>query len=196
MRLLTIILAFCFSASAADYCSLAVKVIDPQGREPETLVSVRERDGRVTQHENARGGVGFCNLGITPVEVTVGPPSCNQAIVRNVPVDWAEERKITILYDPAPCMVDTPPVAACEFLLRFVAAGGEPISGVRFELEKPYEQAWKADRFGRVMIRIAAGQQMSGVATHQGLAPAEVAAPCVTQNRLMERYVTLRGSNP
>jgi hypothetical protein len=142
MRLLTAILAFCLSASGADYCSLIVKVTDPHGNEPEVAVSVRERDGRFTRQDNAQGGVGFCNLGITPVEVTVGSPACNQTIVRNVPVDWAEERKITILYDPSPCMVDRPPVAACAFLFRFVDTQGEPLSGARFEVEKPYEQAW------------------------------------------------------
>jgi hypothetical protein len=180
----------------ADYCSLAVNVIDPSGREVNTRISVREQDGNVTEHENVQGGAKFCNLGITPVTVTVGSPSCNQTIVRNVPVSWGTERRVTVLYDRSPCMIDEPPVAACQFLLRFVDAAGEPMIGVRFEMQKPEKQSLKGDRFGRVLVRIPASQEMHGVATHRAFLPAEVTLPCVAQNQILERYVRLYPGTP
>ena len=69
-------------AVAADYCSLAVRVISPDQRRPvEVLVSGSEKSGRVIEKETTSEDVKFCDLGITPVTVTVGGDTCNQVVV-------------------------------------------------------------------------------------------------------------------
>src|SRR5947208_15002194 len=79
-------------AIAADYCSLAVRVLSPDNRRPvEVPVSVREKSGRVVEKETTTEDVKFCDLGISPVTVTVGNDTCNQVVVRDVPIEWKEQ---------------------------------------------------------------------------------------------------------
>ena len=185
------LLLFSTSLFAEDFCSLVVKVRDPQGAEVEASVVVEERDGRKIEKENTPGGVKFCDLGITPVTVTVGSPSCNQVIVRNVPLDWGETSLVSVVYDDRPCLVDAPPVAACKFLFRFIDAQHNSINGVVLRTHTPYEETHKADTFGRLLIRIAAWQKLSGTASADGYEPAELRVPCITKNQRIEQYVTL-----
>src|ERR1700722_16587878 len=95
---------------AADFCSLAVSVIDPSGQEVEAPVTVEERDGTTQRSENKPGGVRFCNLGINPVTVTVGGSNCNQVIVRDAALQWGATSKVSVIYDRKACLVDNPPV--------------------------------------------------------------------------------------
>src|SRR5947209_3380614 len=72
-------------------CSLAVRVLTPDGQRPEAPVSVKEENGHIHVDEQEDGDVHFCALGILPVTVTVGSDGlCNQVVVRNVPVTWDE----------------------------------------------------------------------------------------------------------
>ena len=78
-------------ALAADYCSLVVRVVSPEGDRPEVLVSVREKDGRLIAPDPTSGDVRFCDLGMRPVTVRVGADdTCNQVTVANVPLWWHE----------------------------------------------------------------------------------------------------------
>lgn len=59
-------------ASAADYCSLTVRVLSADGRREEALVSVEERNGRRLERDPTAEDVEFCHLGLTPVTVKGG----------------------------------------------------------------------------------------------------------------------------
>jgi hypothetical protein len=174
---------------AGDYCSLTVRVTDPAGREVEARVSVEERNGRSLEHDNKAGGIRFCDLGITPVTVTVGDPNCDQVIVKDVPLQWGRTSEVSVIYDRKPCLIDSPPVAACQFLLRFVDSRRKPAGGVSLKIATPYEGTENGDNFGRILVRIPAGQDLRAVATLSGYRPAEVQIPCTRENQKLERYV-------
>ena len=183
------------SAWAADYCSLMVKVQDPRGNGVDARVSVEEHDGRRIEKESKVGEVRFCDLGITPVTISVGHPACNQVVVRNVPLRWGEITTVSVVYDREPCLIDTPPVAACQFLFRFVDRQHNSIGGATLKVQTPREDVQHADGFGRLFIRIAAGQQLTGVAAMKGYAPLELMIPCVSENQKLDRYVVLERLN-
>jgi hypothetical protein len=160
------------TALGQDYCSLVVKVVDPQQRRAAARVSVEERDGRIEVKETEGADLDFCDLGISPVSITVGHPACNQAVVRNVGLDWNRTTRMTIIYDRAPCLKDTSPVAACQILLRFRNPQQQWLAKVALELQGPYPQTLSSDKFGRQLIRVVAGQSVRGHATAEGYRPA------------------------
>ena len=191
LRTSVLIFGLGVSVFPREHCSLLVKVISPQGAEVEADVVVEERDGRKIEQENKPGGVKFCDLGITPVTVTVGNAACNQVVVRNVPLRWGEPRTVSVIYDDQPCLTDSLPVAACQFLFRFIDSHRNSIKGASLKIQTPYEEVYKADAFGRLLIRIGAGQDLLGIASANGYNSTEVRTPCVTKNRRVEQYVTL-----
>lgn len=197
LQMRTFISGICFlclavNLCAKDFCSLIVKVRSPQGKEVEALVVVEEHDGRRIEQQNRLGGLRFCDLGIMPVTVTVGHPACNQVVVRNVPLDWGETTTLPITYDQEPCLIDSPPVAACKFLFRFIDLQHNFVKGVSLKTQTPYEEVLKADEFGRLMMRIPAGQELLGATSSNGYSTAVVKISCTTENERVERYVTLR----
>ncbi len=183
--------------AAAGYCSLAIKVSDPAGKEVEARVIVQERDGRRVEQESQSGGARFCDLGITPVTITVGAPQCNQVIVRNVGLEWGKTANVSVICDRRPCLSDAPPVAACQFLLRFVDAGHKPVAGVSVRRQDPGDGTGteKADEFGRLLVRIPANEALRAVGTAPGYGRSEVRIPCSSENQRVERYVVLRRSS-
>jgi hypothetical protein len=73
--------------SAQDTCSLAVRVLSPDGHRFEVSVTVREKNGRTIEKDEEDKDVYFCDLGILPVEVKVGSDGmCSQTTIRDVPV--------------------------------------------------------------------------------------------------------------
>lgn len=156
---------------------------------------VQERDGRRVEQESQSGGARFCDLGITPVTVTVGAPQCNQVTVRNIGLEWGKTANVSVIYDNRPCLVDNPPVAACQFLLRFVDAGRKPVAGVSVSTQDPGGRTEKADEFGRLLIRIPANEELRAVGTAPGYGRSEVRIPCSSENQRVERYVVLRRSS-
>ncbi len=179
------------SLRAQDYCSLIVKVVDPTGREVEARVSVVEQDGHTTERDNRPGGVKFCGLGIKPVSVVVGHPACNQVTVRNVSLDWNETTTVHIIYDRQPCLIDRPPVAACEFLFRVVDSKDTPLGSASLKMIKPFDQVYRGDRYGRILVRIAAYQTLDALITAKGYMNREVSIRCISDNQSLERRVTL-----
>ena len=176
---------------AAAYCSLNVKVESPSGKEVDTRVLVVEQNGWKAELTTRHGPAKFCGLGINPVSVTVGDAGCNQVIVRNVPLSWNETRNLSVTYDDAPCLIDTPPVAACAFLLRFVATNHDTIGAVSFNAQKPFAKSDRSDEYGRVFVKIAAGQELFGIASASGYKPGQISIPCISKNQRLEQVVVL-----
>jgi hypothetical protein len=177
---------------AQGHCSLSVNLIDPEGRAVEANVSVRESDGRTVEKTATLGSAQFCDLGITPVDITVGHPACNQAVLRSVGLQWGITTKVKMIYDREPCLIDEPPVAACQMLLRFADAAGHWLSGVVLAMRSPYDQSLTADEFGRLLIRIPAFKELVGSASIAYYDTAEVRMPCTSENYRVERHITLK----
>lgn len=184
------------AAHAAGYCSLMVRVMSPAGSAVEARVVVREADGHLISNSTRQGTAAFCALGTTPVSVSVGDEACNQVTVRNVPLEWNKTRTLSVIYDEAPCQIDRPPVAACAFLLRFVDLNRHPMAAVPFEALKPFPETLQADDYGRVLVRVAAGQELIGAARFTGYEPLRIDIPCTTDNIDVERVLTLRKIAP
>jgi hypothetical protein len=178
---------------AQTYCSLVVKVVDPNDREvPEAQVTLEERSGRVVNAENQRGGVRFCDLGLQPVTITVGSPQCNQVCVREVPLEWGRTKIVKVVYDREPCLRDFPPVAACTILFRFSNESGKWISGVIFDPPVSGAEHPRSDNFGRALVSIAAGKELRTSAKRQGYVSEEVRLTCTRDLMFTERVIKLR----
>jgi len=181
------------SAEAQSYCSLVVKVVDPEGREvPEALMTLEEQNGRVVDAENQRGGVRFCDLGLQPVTITVGSPNCNQVSVRSVSLEWGRTRTVKVIYDWKPCLRDLPPVAACHILFRFSDEQGKWIPGVVFDPPSSGAVEPRSDDSGRLLVRIAARTELRATARREGYLPNEVHLTCTRDLINAERLVKLR----
>jgi len=172
---------------AADHCSLQVTVTDPAGKPVTARVLVEEKNGWRVELPAQPVPAKFCGLGITAVTVTVGDLGCDQVVVRNVPLEWDETTNLSVVYDEAPCRGEAPPVAACTFLLRFVSGGHEPAGGAWFQQHKPFSESHQADEFGRILIRIPAGQDLLGLASASGFKPTQVSISCESKNRRLEK---------
>src|SRR6476620_12762089 len=80
-----------------------VRVIAPNNRRPGVAVSVVEKNGRIQEQDQEKSDLRFCDLGGLPVTVKVGEDgTCNQVIVREVPVGWEEPYFLSVFYDPVP----------------------------------------------------------------------------------------------
>jgi hypothetical protein len=181
-------------ADAAEYCSLQVTVTAPSGKPVEERVVVEESNGWKAEQTSQHGIAKFCGLGIHSVSVTVGDGGCNQVIVRNVPLLWGETTHLPITYDDAPCKGETLPVAACAFLLRLIDEKRQPVKAVSLDEQKPFSKSYRGDEFGRVLIRIAAGQQLVAVASAKDYKPTLVSIPCESKNKRLEQIVVLERS--
>jgi hypothetical protein len=187
---------FAPSIHAQEYCSLAVNIVDMQGRAVEAKVAVQESDGRTVEKTANFGLVQFCDLGIEPVTISVGHPGCNQAVVRNVGLRWGTTIKVKIIYDREPCLVDEPPVAACQMLFRFADAEQRWLKGVALKLQSPEDKIFNADEYGRIHMRVAAFKEVVGIATTPGYEPAEIRIRCTSENEHLERRMTLKKLAP
>jgi hypothetical protein len=99
--------------------------------------------------------------------------------------------KVSVIYDRKPCLIDTPPVAACQFLLRFVDSQNRSIPRVSLRIQSPNKEALRADEFGRVHVKIGARQELVAEGNASSYAPAEIRIPCTSQSQRVERYVSL-----
>ncbi len=197
VALILLLFAAATGAVAQTYCSLVVKIVDPNGREvPEAAVSLSEENGRIVKAENQRGGVRFCDLGLLPVTITVGSPSCNQVTVRNVPLQWGSTKTIKIIYDAAPCLRDLPPVAACKILFRFSDDRGKWISGVVLDPPVSTADPSRSDDSGRILVRIAAGTELRAMTKRDGYAPEDLHLTCTRDLMIAERPLKLRPAGP
>lgn len=187
-----LLLLICSKLHASDRCSLVVKVTDPKGNPVLVPVLVEEENNPSVQQESRGGIVKFCGLGITPVNVVVGRPGCNQVVVRSVPLQWGRTTVLPVIYDREPCIFDAPPSAACVFLFRFYDNQGQVISGVLFDMQSPRVQTVKSDEYGRVFLTLTAGQQLEATARAPNRISTRLSIPCTSENQRVERRVTLQ----
>jgi hypothetical protein len=159
-----LLLGIVFSASAAnDYCSLVVHVVSPE-RQPQTevLVSVRETNGRASEKETTSEGASFCDLGVMPVTVTIGGDTCNQVVVRDVPLVWNEQRLLTVVYDYKPCMPERPLMGApyCQILFRVATPEGLWIKDASIRFPETQLAERQTDAAGRASLLLKANDRV------------------------------------
>jgi hypothetical protein len=184
-------------AVAADYCSLAVRVLSPDQRRPvEVLVSVREKGGRVIEKETTSEDVKFCDLGITPVTVTVGGDTCNQVLVRDVPLTWGAQYVLTITYDPEPCMPERPPapVPVCQVLFRISDSKGKWLERASIRFQGSQKPTLETDSAGRVLQLLKAGDRVTGAVDLRGYTGKTFAISCSRSEPVHEESIQLESS--
>ena len=192
---LLLVLGSLHGIAVADYCSLAVRVLSPEQRRPvDVLVSVREKSGRVVEKETTTEDVRFCGLGITPVTVTVGGDTCNQVVVRDVPLEWNEQYLLTVTYDPEPCMPERPPapVPVCQVLFRVSDSKGNWIEKASIHFQgssglPPME----TDSAGRALGVLKLGDKITGAVDSRGYASKPFSVSCSRSDPVREQSIKL-----
>lgn len=167
MRIFIALLLAAASASVTvgqNYCSLSVRVLSPDGRRPAVAVSVVEASGRTEdKDQDLSNDVQFCDLGGLPVTVKIGDEgTCNQVIVREVPVAWNKPYLLHVTYDPESCEERPPlPIPNCRVIFR-VSSGERWEVGARILIKQPTQGTLISDRFGRASSVINLGDQIEG----------------------------------
>ena len=142
-----------------------MRVVTPNGLRPEVAVSVEEKNGHIQEQEPTSKDAQFCDLGGLPVTVRVGyDGSCNQVIVREVPVVWREPYLLRVMYDPTPCNRDLPrpPVPVCRMVFRVSGSDGKWLERARIEILQPTLVELRTDKFGRASLVAKADQEVRG----------------------------------
>ena len=196
-RLWLLLLALTVPVCAQDYCSLVVVVRGAQF-ERDVPVTVREPDGRIIRKplENLENQVAtrFCDLGIRPVEVSVG--ACETTVVHNVHLRFGITRTLEVEYNSTVCREDgaLPAALPCGVFLRFRDEGGGWVSDV--ELDPPVLGITKVpvrgDSFGRLAFRMAKNQELRLHTKRNGFTPEAINLKCVAPfGQGEEQIVTL-----
>lgn len=175
------------------YCSLSVRVLSPdQQRIPDVPVSVKEQNGRTIEKESTTEDVKFCDLGLRPVTVTVGVDSCNQTIVRDVPVDWETEYTLTVIYDREACVQSQPPapVPYCRILLRVSDSVGWLERAIIRSASKQLAPK-ETDSHGRALFLIEINNQVTGSVHKAGYKDTAFSTTCTMPNRIQELSIAL-----
>jgi hypothetical protein len=164
---------------------LAVRALSPDGRRPQAFISVREKNGRVTELEQTDRDVRFCGLGILSVDVTVGQEGCNQVVVRDVPISPEQTFLLNITYDVEPCLysdVPLPPKPICDVMLRVSGPGDKWLSSVPISVTKPITSRLVTDRFGRAFLTVATSNKIAGSISLQGYDRKEFSFSCTSSD--------------
>jgi hypothetical protein len=168
-------------AMPADFCSLAVRVLSWDLRHPLSVpVSVTEESGRVIQKFTTGENVLFCDLGITPVTVTVGA-DCNQTIVRDVPLNWTwgYQYALTVTYDSEPCnpghFMHTP---LCYELFRIADTAGNWIENASIQFQEDQFKAMSTDNAGRALLTLGVGKSVEGTISANGYQSRQFSISC------------------
>lgn len=195
VRYAPLLLAFAIAAPAKDFCSLTVRVTSPDGFKPTGLpVSLVESNGRVESGPTKEGEVRFCDLGISPVTVTVGGRDrCNEVVIHNIAVNWETERVLSVIYDHAYCNGDEVQNAGCLDLLRFVDEQGRSVAPVGFDPAVGVGRREQTDGFGRALIRLRLGDTAVFTAKSSGYKPEVVELTCGSATSKRETLITLHG---
>jgi hypothetical protein len=196
LRLVTLLVIIAASnASAQDYCSLVVSVVKPTGGQVSgVVVGVDESNGRSEAHISEAGEARFCDLGVSNVAVSIGREnSCGYVVVRNVPLVFGFTRRIGIIYDDTLCREDrAPPILPCQVLLRFRDQDANWVPGIRFSPPMPHLGIDQSDSSGRVMVGLAAGEQVHSVAGKEGYVSQPIDLACSRPFKERERIVMLQ----
>jgi hypothetical protein len=191
LALVTTCLAIGSSALLGESCSLAVKVLLPDGRRVEAPVSVREENGRLEEHEHEDSDVIFCDLGILPVTVTVGSDGlCNQVIIRRVPISLDRTYHLTVTYDPLACGETViSQILTCKILFRVADSIGNWQAQAKLRISSPISTDLTTDSFGRVGFVARAGDEVRGTAESTGHSPKSFSFNCTRAEPRIERYI-------
>ena len=182
------------AVSAADYCSLAVRVLSADGKREEAIVSVKEKDGRITELGPTFSDVSFCDLGIEPVTVKVGSDgTCNQVVVNGVPLTWGKQYLLAVTYDSGPCLVDRPPapVPTCQELLRVSDTAGKWIGKAEVQFSEPQLKTRATDNAGRALFVLTSGQHGLGRVRASGYESREFSVSCSRLEPVHEELIKL-----
>jgi hypothetical protein len=183
------------TAQLPNECSLAVRVLTPRGMPVEGVVRVEEKGGRVVEQQSESDTVLFCDLGIFPVTVTVGRnDSCNQVVVRNVPLTRGRPYTLTVTYDREACLhhPPTPPIPMCEILFRIADSEGDWISSALIEItNRSPAVVLTTDRYGRAYFDCRERTYLQGVIRATGYSTASFRIACSIDKRRYEHRVTL-----
>lgn len=180
------------TAVAQESCSLVVRVV---GKDDIPLSGVRvivlEASGIVSLERTAVGEARFCGLGVRPVEVKVGESTCNQVLVQNVPLSWNTVRELKVTYTRCP-IEESSTVPLCSVLFRFRDQNEQWIPNVAFSPPPPRSTESKSDQFGRLMLRMARGEQIHLRTVHPGFLSEDLDLTCDRNLIGQERIMTLR----
>jgi hypothetical protein len=158
-----------------------------------TPIRVQEEGIPVKEAQSRRGGVRFCDLGIRTVKIVVGDTSCNEVTVSNVPLQWGEMVTTKVTYDRRACSRETrSPIPQCEILFRFMDEQRKWIPGVT--LAPPLIAGVpdiRSDSFGRYLIGVEFGREVSTAAQRDGYYPQEIRMLCDRSHMLHEQIVVL-----
>lgn len=119
------------------------------------LVSVEETSGRKIGKDPTAEDVEFCDLGIAPVTVKVGANgTCNQIVIRDVPLNWQERYLLTVTYDLEPCLEDSPPppVPICNVLFRVSDRNGNWLEKASVQFSRSELATRQTDKAGRAFL--------------------------------------------
>jgi len=186
LAILSLLLSACgYSAlgQAAEFCSLAVRVLSWDLRHPGYVpVSVREKSGRVIQKftTGQNENLLFCDLGITPVTVTVGT-DCNQTIVKDVPLNWTwgYQYLLTVTYDSETCypgpLLHTP---LCYELFRVADTAGNWIENASIQFQGDQFKAMSTDNAGRALLTSGVGKSVEGTISANGYQSKQFSISC------------------
>jgi hypothetical protein len=182
-------------AAASPYCSLVVTVSSRGGDRLESQVSVQGADGKVIDKETkaGEGTAQFCDLGIVPVSVKVGDDgTCNQVVVREVPLRWNETVNLAITYEPYECAGDAIPlpVRSCSIMLRVLDAHGSPISGAVFHSDDNAVNLI-SDEYGRLLVRLTRGRPLAALVSARSYLKAGISVECPSGLDYGEKTVSL-----
>ena len=182
--LLSMLICFLHTPSsllAQDYCSLRVRVLAPNGKPFPVYVTVYEKSGRVIEKEQAPpDDVQFCDLGILPVKVVIGPKGCHEITVDDVRNYWREPYTLAVTYDPEHCMRELlpPPQPICEVLLRISGLTGEWVDKATVTFQKPSLQPLRTDSAGRALLIAGLSKNIKALATAPGYVSKAFSVAC------------------
>jgi hypothetical protein len=194
IALIALVVGSLRSAAAADYCSLIVRVLSPDGRRVEALVSVEEKNGRAVERDPTLEDVKFCDLGIAPVTVKVGADgTCNQVVVRDVRLTWEEQYLLRVTYDIEPCLEDLPPlpVPICHVLFRVSDINGAWLDKASIRLQQSQLPALETDSSGRALLVLKSGDRAGGTISSSGYVAKPFSFSCSRSEPVHEELIKL-----
>ncbi len=154
------------------------------------------RDGNRPEVEalSCSQGVDFCDLGIVPVAVTVGPEGCNQVTVKDVPVNYRETLNLLVVYDPVACRHEGPRLGRppCRILLRVLEGDGwNWLAGAAVK-SSSVKDGSVTDSAGRLLINAHRGDHIVGLVQLNGYETARFTYDCLGLSSDHELLIRLR----
>jgi len=176
-----------------DYCSLTVRVQDSQGLPVDVRVRVTKVDGSTLDDLTSDDGtVKFCDLGISPVTISLGSPHCNTLTIKNVHFRWRIEKTLVLTHDP--CYSeggDALSASGCRVLIRAVDQNGVGLPGARVSLNLE-GSIDLTDGYGRTFFNIRDGAEVMGVVAKAGYSSGRFFFQCRPDSKAVDRVVVLK----